>query len=83
MIPSPDQRTPVQGAVLSYDRLEYEEAWALQRMLVEQRAIEHRPDTLLLVEHDPVFTIGRSGREHHWGHDERRLVQSGYPVYRI
>ncbi|MBA2252407.1 MAG: lipoyl(octanoyl) transferase LipB [Nitrospirales bacterium] len=82
MIPPPAQR-PVRGTVLSIDRVGYEEAWGLQRALVERRATEHGPDTLVLLEHDAVFTIGRSGREEHWGCDERRLVQSGYPVYRI
>lgn len=83
MIPPPTQRTTVHGTVLSYDRLEYEPAWALQRALVDQRAAEHCPDTLVLLEHNAVFTIGRSGHEGHWGYDERRLVQSGYPVYHI
>jgi lipoyl(octanoyl) transferase len=82
-IPLSAQKTIVHGTVRSYDRLEYAHAWALQRTLVEQRAAEHCPDTLMLLEHDAVFTIGRSGREAHWGYDERRLVQSGYPVYRI
>jgi lipoyl(octanoyl) transferase len=82
-IPLSAQKTIVHGTVRSYDRLEYAHAWALQRTLVEQRAAEHCPDTLILLEHDAVFTIGRSGREAHWGYDERRLVQSGYPVYRI
>lgn len=82
MIPPPAQR-PVRGTVLSLDRVGYEDAWGLQRALVERRATEHGSDTLMLLEHDPVFTIGRSGREEHWGGDERRLEQSGYPVYRI
>lgn len=82
-IPSPAQRTTAFGTVRAYDRLEYGQAWALQRALVEQRAAERCPDTLVLLEHNAVFTIGRSGREDHWGYDERRLVQSGYPIYRI
>lgn len=82
MIP-PTAREPLCGTVLSFDRVAYEEAWGLQRALVEQRVTEHGPDILVLLEHDAVFTIGRSGREEHWGCDERRLVQSGYPVYRI
>lgn len=83
--PSPPaaQRIAVRGTVLSYDRLEYEAAWALQRALVEQRVAERCPDTLVLLQHNPVFTIGRSGREDHWGCDERRLLQFGYPVYHV
>jgi lipoyl(octanoyl) transferase len=82
-IPSSAQRTIVHGTVLSYALLEYEHAWALQRARVEQRAAECCPDTLVLLEHNAVFTIGRSGREDHWGYDEHRLIQSGYPVYHI
>lgn len=37
----------------------YEEAWKLQQGFVSQRAEEAIPDTLLLVEHPPVFTLGR------------------------
>ena len=82
MIPTPAHR-PAHGTVLCVDRVGYEDAWSLQRVLVERRATEQGPDTLVLLEHDAVFTIGRSGREEHWGGDERRLVQAGYPVFRI
>lgn len=82
MIPAPAP-PPIRGTVLSLGQVRYENAWDLQRTLVERRAAEQQPDTLVLLEHDPVFTIGRSGREDHWGGDERLLVQSGYPVYRI
>ena len=42
----------------------YAEAWELQRQLVAQRSADAIPDTLLLLEHPPTYTIGRSG-----GHD--------------
>jgi len=37
----------------------YVEALELQRALVEDRRQDRIPDTLLLVEHPPVFTLGR------------------------
>ena len=37
----------------------YEEALALQRRLAAQRRARSAPDTLLLLEHAPVFTLGR------------------------
>lgn len=37
----------------------YRETWARQLALVEQRQREEAPDTLLLVEHPHVFTLGR------------------------
>jgi lipoyl(octanoyl) transferase len=39
----------------------YREAWGLQRALVEAVGAGRHPDTLLLLEHPPVFTIGRRG----------------------
>ncbi|MGM0574404.1 MAG: lipoyl(octanoyl) transferase LipB [Myxococcota bacterium] len=39
--------------------LDYEAALALQRELAEARAEDRIDDTLLLVEHPPVFTLGR------------------------
>ena len=41
----------------------YLEALALQRRLSEARAAGAEPDTLLLLEHPPVFTLGRRGSE--------------------
>lgn len=43
-------------------RVEYEEAWAMQKELAAMRLRKDIPDTLLLLEHPPVFTIGRTGR---------------------
>lgn len=46
-------------------RVPYREAWALQRALAEQRKADAIEDTLLLLEHDPVVTIGRDGKREH------------------
>jgi lipoyl(octanoyl) transferase len=40
-------------------RIGYEEAWALQRDLALRRALGAIEDTLLLLEHPPVYTTGR------------------------
>jgi lipoyl(octanoyl) transferase len=37
----------------------YEQAWAYQRDVLERRAQERIPDTLLLLEHPSVYTAGR------------------------
>jgi lipoate-protein ligase B len=71
------------ASLMTIDRIGYESAWTLQRRLMEERREEVRTDTLLLAEHDPVFTIGRTGRASHWGHDESRLAARGYPVYHV
>ncbi len=49
-------------AVLSLGGLvPYEQGLALQRRLAEQRASGQVPDTLVLLEHAPVITLGRRG----------------------
>jgi lipoate-protein ligase B len=52
--------------------VEYEQAWALQRDLALRRARAETEDTLLLLEHPPVYTTGRralpTGRQALRGH---------------
>ncbi len=40
----------------------YGDAWSLQRAVVAARQADQIPDTILLVEHPPVVTVGRAGR---------------------
>lgn len=47
--------------VLDLGRRPYDEVYALQKRLVEERAEDRLGDTLLLVEHEPVITLGRKG----------------------
>ncbi|OGR83234.1 MAG: lipoyl(octanoyl) transferase [Elusimicrobia bacterium RIFCSPHIGHO2_02_FULL_57_9] len=54
----------------------YAEAWEIQKRLVEQRRREEIPDTLLLLEHPPVYTTGRSSKS-----PIPQLLP--YPVYRV
>ena len=58
--------------------MSYADAWAVQQELVAQRKQGTAPDTLLLVEHPHVFTLGRNGR------DENILrIPEGTEVHRI
>ena len=41
----------------------YAEAWELQRDLARLRKVDEIPDTLVLVEHPPVYTVGRAARD--------------------
>ena len=41
-------------------RIDYESALAMQETLVKQRLTNEIPDRLLLLEHEPVYTIGRT-----------------------
>jgi len=45
--------------VAQLGRIEYREAYALQERLRAARQEDRVPDTLLLLEHDPVYTRGR------------------------
>jgi lipoate-protein ligase B len=71
------------AVLLNYDRLDYASAWDLQHRLVEERVAARRPDTLVLLEHGPVYTIGRSGKEAHWRGGEAGLRAAGHPVYHV
>ncbi|MCZ6597513.1 MAG: lipoyl(octanoyl) transferase LipB [Planctomycetota bacterium] len=44
-------------------RTSYEDAWRLQKELVDQRADDALGDVLLLTEHEPVVTVGRGTSE--------------------
>lgn len=41
----------------------YAQGLELQAQLVTERQAGRIPDTLLLLEHDPVFTLGRNARQ--------------------
>jgi len=45
--------------ILDLGLREYNEVWRLQKELVVRRRVGEIPDTLILVEHPPVFTVGR------------------------
>jgi lipoyl(octanoyl) transferase len=49
------------GLLLELGRVPYREAWDLQRELVVRRRAGAVPDALILLEHPPTYTIGRSG----------------------
>ncbi len=46
-------------------QVDYREAWALQKRLVDDRTAGDIPDTLLLLEHPSVLTLGRQADEAH------------------
>jgi len=57
--------------------------WALQRRLVAARQQGAVGDTLLLLEHEPVVTIGRSGDRGHLLVPREWLQRRGVPVFDI
>ena len=60
-------------------RKAYEEVWDRQKKLMNERRMGIVPDTLILVEHDPVYTLGKNSNENHLL--KSRDVQ--IPIYQI
>jgi lipoyl(octanoyl) transferase len=63
--------------------LPYREAWQRQRELVAARAADAAPDTLLLVEHDAVLTLGRHAVDTHVLASPAELERRGIEVIRV
>lgn len=61
----------------------YADAWALQGRLVAARQSGQISDGLILLEHEPVFTIGRSTRGDHLLFPREHLARLGFGVYDI
>ncbi len=60
----------------------YEEGWALQRELVGLRKMDEVPDTLVLLQHPPVYTVGRAARDaSNLGAGEEHLKSLGAQVF--
>lgn len=60
----------------------YAEAWKIQEELVRRRRADEIPDTLLLLEHPPVYTLGRAARDaSNLGAGEEYLRSLGAEVF--
>jgi lipoyl(octanoyl) transferase len=70
-----DRQVVFREAGLSPDPIDYLAAWDLQRRVHEQVVSGDQPDTVLLLEHPPVFTAGKRTRP-----DERPLDPGGADV---
>jgi lipoate-protein ligase B len=64
-------------------RRPYGEILEMQRALAAERIAGARPDTLLLVEHDPVVTLGRSTKREHLLLSEKALAARGIELFDI
>jgi lipoyl(octanoyl) transferase len=62
-------------------RVPYAAALELQARLVAERQGGRIPDTLLLLEHDPVFTLGRNARAENVLLPEEALKAQGFEVF--
>jgi lipoate-protein ligase B len=64
-------------AIRRLGRVGYREAWSLQRRLTASRSAGEIPDTLILLEHPPVITLGRAGSTDHLLGSESELEGRG------
>src|ERR1043166_1466610 len=64
-------------------RRPYGEVLELQRAYAAERIAGRRPDTLLLVEHDPVVTLGRSTKRENLLLSEQSLASRGVALFDI
>lgn len=58
-------------------------AWEIQSRLHEERLLDLQPDTVLILEHPPVYTFGRRTKLSHWGGSESALCENGAELHRI
>ncbi len=61
----------------------YDKAYAMQKKIVLERSSGSAPNTLILLEHPPVITIGRSGQEQEILASNTMLIEQGIEVYKI
>lgn len=64
-------------------RLDYGEAWELQRKLVKEIDREERSESLLLLEHSPTYTIGSDRHPEHLLYSKEELTRRGIALYEI
>ncbi len=60
----PHSRHPAH--LLSIPFLPFTESLELQQSLVAKRLADQVPDTLILTEHEPILTLGRTTKPEHW-----------------
>tara|TARA_B100000315_G_C14594741_1_gene598188 strand:+ start:4089 stop:4868 length:780 start_codon:yes stop_codon:yes gene_type:complete len=57
----------------------YEPVWETQKDLVKKRHLGLIPDSLIMVEHEPVYTVGKNGNDNHLLQSRRPDV----PIFQI
>jgi lipoyl(octanoyl) transferase len=73
--------TPRALAVRRLGRIPYSRGLEIQAQLVAERQAGAIPDQLLLLEHDPVFTLGRNARAENVLFPEAALRERGFEVH--
>jgi lipoyl(octanoyl) transferase len=71
------------GWLVNLGHANYLEVLDLQRQLVKHRQEQRIPDTLLLVEHEPVITLGRRGSMSNILSSAAQLASQGINVHQV
>ncbi len=71
------------GHVIDIDLIDYRRAWDFQRELVTAKVKSDLPDILILLEHNPVITLGRRGNRQHILASPEVLTAEGIKVYHV
>lgn len=69
--------------ILDLGMIEYEEAWKIQRELVAERRLGRIEDSIMVVEHPAVVTIGRSGSRKNLLVEEDTLIKDKIRVMQV
>lgn len=69
--------------ILDFGCKDYKEVWNLQKIIHKKRIDREIADTLILVEHKPVITMGKSGKEDNLLIPTKSLKDKGIDFYRI
>ncbi len=71
-----------QGTVCSIPSLPFAEGVQLQQSLVEKRSNGSIRDTLILTEHEPTLTLGKTTQPQHWETHWEELQRQGIGLHR-
>lgn len=69
--------------IIDLGQKNYKEVWDLQKRIHTQRVTRKLENTLLLVEHEPVITMGKSGKEKNLLFTADMLKTKGISYYEI
>jgi lipoate-protein ligase B len=71
------------GYLIDIDLIDYRRAWDFQREVVAAKVKTDLPDILILLEHNPVITLGRRGNRQHIVASPEVLTAEGIQVYHV
>jgi lipoyl(octanoyl) transferase len=69
--------------VMELGTVEYRAAWALQQHIAAERQRDAIDDTVLLLEHPPVYTLGRRATMEHVLLDAEQRASAGIDVVEV